>query len=160
MPDDMTNKNIEVPGRDEAPVITVPLTAIGPNGKAQTIEEPPGKTKVLNGSTNVLVHDYSYSQTKLSIPQGASITWRFPDSVSHDVTLANGPYGFSSPFSRIGRTYTQRFTRPGKYKLFCSLHPVVMHELVDVREPEGAAAPTGPATGSSGSRGSAKQIHW
>jgi plastocyanin len=163
MPGDLTNENIDVPGRDTAPVITVPLTAIGANGKAQTIEEPPGTTKVLNGSTKVLVHDYSYSQTKLSIPQGASITWRFPDSVSHDVTLANGPYGFSSPFSRIGRTYTQRFTRPGKYKLFCSLHPVVMHELVDVREPgagAGGAAPKGPPTGSSGGRGSAKQIHW
>ena len=35
----------------------------------------------------------------------------------------------------MGRTYTQRFTRAGKYRLFCSLHPVVMHEIVDVREP-------------------------
>ncbi|MEA2465934.1 MAG: hypothetical protein QOJ57_60, partial [Thermoleophilaceae bacterium] len=100
MPDDLTNENLEVPGREDAPVITVPLTGIGPNGKAQTIEEPPGKTKVLPGNANVLVHNFSYSQPKLSIPQGASITWKFPDTTSHDVTLANGPYGFSSPFSR------------------------------------------------------------
>jgi hypothetical protein len=23
--------------------------------------------------------------------------------------------------------------RPGRYKLFCTLHPIVMHEVVDVR---------------------------
>jgi plastocyanin len=164
MPDDLTNENIKVPGRDVAPVITVPLTGIGPDGKAQTIEEPPGQTKVFQGSTNVLVHDFTYSQTKLSIPEGASITWRFPDTTSHDVTLANGPYGFASPFSRIGRTYTQRFTRPGRYKLFCSLHPVVMHELVDVRPAGSAAAASkarrGPPTGAGGPRGGSAQIHW
>jgi plastocyanin len=160
MPDDLTNENIAVPGTGVAPVVTVPLTGIGADGKAETIDGPPGKTKVLNGSTNVLVHDFQYSDPKLSIPEGASITWRFPDTTSHDVTLANGPYGFSSPFSRIGRTYTQRFTRPGTYRLFCSLHPVVMHELVDVRDPAAAPAKKGPATGSSGPRGSAAQVHW
>jgi plastocyanin len=50
------------------------------------------------------------------------------------VTLASGPFGFSSLFLRAGRTYTQRFMRPGTYRLFCSLHPVLMHEVVDVRE--------------------------
>jgi plastocyanin len=160
LPDDLTNDNIAVPGRDVAPVIKVPLTGIGADGKAHTIDGPPGKTKVLNGSTKVLVHDYSYSQQKLSIPQGASITWRFPDTTSHDVTLANGPYGFSSPFSRIGRTYTQRFDRPGRYQLFCSLHPVVMHELVDVRS-AGAAPARARAAGRSGSGSpDPKQIHW
>jgi plastocyanin len=107
----------------------------------------------------VLVHDYSYSQPNLSIPQGASITWRFPDTTSHDVTLANGPYGFSSPFSRVGRTYTQRFSRPGRYQLFCSLHPVVMHEVVDVRAPDGSATPA-PAARRSGASPGPTQIHW
>jgi plastocyanin len=168
LPPDLTNTNIDVPGRTEAPVVTVPLTGIGANGKATTIDGPPGKTRVYKGNTKVLVHDYSYSKTKLSIPLGASITWRFPDTTSHDVTLANGPLGFSSPFSRIGRTYTQKFTRPGKYRLFCSLHPVVMHEVVKVREPGGAAG-SGGARGSGGSApvsrvggtpGGSAQIHW
>jgi plastocyanin len=108
------------------------------------------------------VHDYSFSEPNLSIPQGASITWRFPDTVSHDVTLANGPYGFSSPFSRIGRTYTQQFDRPGTYRLFCSLHPVVMHEVVDVRAPASGAPPARAArrTGAGGTGSGSAVIHW
>jgi plastocyanin len=161
MPPDLTNENLAVPGRTDAPVVTVPLTGIGPNGKAQTIEDVPGKTKVLSGNGNVLVHDFSYSVSKLSIPLGASITWKFPDTTSHDVTLANGPYGFSSPFSRIGRTYTQRFTRPGKYRLFCSLHPVVMHEVVDVREGGSSSRVRARRSGArGGSPGGSAQIHW
>jgi plastocyanin len=161
MPSDLTNDNIPVPGRTDAPIVEIPLTGIGPNGKARTIDGPPGRTKVLNGNAKVLVHDYTYSEPKLSIPQGASITWRFPDTTAHDVTLANGPYGFSSPFQRIGRTYTQRFTRPGKYKLFCSLHPVVMHEVVNVRSGGSAGARVRPLSRRvGGGAGGSDQIHW
>jgi plastocyanin len=138
LPSDMTNANLDVPGRGTAPVVTVPLTRIGPNGRAQTINGLPGPTKVLYGGTNVLVHNYAFSKPKLSIPVGASIKWRFPDPISHDVTLANGPLGFASLFSRAGRTYTYRFRQPGTYKLFCSLHPVVMHEVVKVRPVQAA----------------------
>jgi plastocyanin len=119
----------------------VPLTGIGPDGRARTISGPPGPTKKLYGNTSVLVHNYAYSKPKLSIPVGARIKWRFPDPVSHDVTLANGPLGFASLFSRAGRTYAYRFRRPGTYKLFCSLHPVVMHEVVKVRPVQASAKP-------------------
>jgi plastocyanin len=156
LPADLTNENIDVPGRTTAPVIRVPLTGIGPDGRAQTIDGPPGPVKVKGGDAKVLVHDFQFSEPKLSIPLGAKITWRFPDTTSHDVTLANGPFGFSSPFSRAGRKYTQRFSRAGKYRLFCSLHPVVMHEVVDVR-------PSGSARGRPAARASAggdAPFHW
>jgi plastocyanin len=155
LPADLQNNNIDVPGRDVAPVVTVPLTGIGPDGRAHTIDGPAGPTKVLHGSTKVLVHNFQFSVPKLSIPLGSKITWRFPDTTSHDVTLANGPFGFSSLFSRAGRTYTQRFTRPGKYRLFCSLHPVVMHEVVDVRGSSAKARAGAPAAA-----GDAPVVHW
>jgi plastocyanin len=156
LPSDETNENIDVPGRTVAPVVRVPLTGIGPDGHAQTIDGPPGRTKIFNGDAKVLVHDFNYSVPKLSIPQGAKITWRFPDTTSHDVTLANGPFGFSSPFSRVGRKYTQRFSEPGKYQLFCSLHPVAMHEVVNVRPSDrtrGRARAAGDGSGG-------QEFHW
>jgi plastocyanin len=48
------------------------------------------------------------------------------------VTLASGPVGFASPSIQRG-TYRYRFTRPGVYKLFCSLHPTRMTQVVTVR---------------------------
>jgi plastocyanin len=63
---------------------------------------------------------------------GATFTWRFHGSVEHDVTLATGPAGFASPSMHSG-TFTYRFTRRGTYRLFCSLHPARMTQLVIVR---------------------------
>jgi plastocyanin len=114
---------------------------------------------VRSGNVNVLVHDYQFSDPKLSIPLGAQITWRFPDTTSHDVTLANGPFGFSSPFSRAGRKYTQSFSRAGTYQLFCSLHPVVMHEVVDVR-PAGAQRALAPEPAQDGALAADSPYHW
>jgi plastocyanin len=162
LPADMRNENINVPGRWQAPVVQIPLTGYGPDGKAVTIDGPPGPTTVLNGDAKVTVHNFAFSIPNLSIPLGASVTWRFPDPTSHDVTMASGPFGFSSPFSRIGRTYTQQFERQGTYKLFCSLHPVLMHEVVDVRVPAAGAAPAKAArrTGAGGTSAGQPVIHW
>ncbi|TML60704.1 MAG: hypothetical protein E6G18_05525 [Actinobacteria bacterium] len=46
--------------------------------------------------------------------------------------LAPGPAGFASPSMRRG-TFSYRFTRPGTYRLFFSLHPARMTQLVVVR---------------------------
>jgi plastocyanin len=59
-------------------------------------------------------------------------TWRFRGSVDHDVTLASGPVGFASPSMQRG-SFSYRFTKPGTYRLFCSLHPARMTEIVTVR---------------------------
>jgi hypothetical protein len=157
LPSDFENDSIDVPGRGSAPVVPVPLTGIGPDGRARTIDRPPGRVKRLGGSARVRVADYSFSEPNLSIPLGARITWRFPDSVSHDVTLANGPFGFSSLFLRSGKRYTKKFTQPGTYRLFCSLHPVQMHEVVDVRGRVQAGRRPAPEAPQRAPRSS---VHW
>jgi plastocyanin len=78
------------------------------------------------------VGDYAFGAQRVSLPRGASFTWRFRGGLDHDVTLASGPAGFASPSMRKG-TFTYRFTRRGTYRLFCSLHPARMTQLVIVR---------------------------
>jgi hypothetical protein len=78
------------------------------------------------------VGDYAFGAQRVSLRRGASFTWRFRGGVEHDVTLATGPAGFASPSMRTG-TFTYRFTRPGTYRLFCSLHPARMTQVVIVR---------------------------
>jgi len=78
------------------------------------------------------VGDYAFGAQRVSLRRGATFTWRFRGGAEHDVTLASGPAGFASPSMRAGR-YTYRFTRPGTYRLFCSLHPARMTQVVTVR---------------------------
>ena len=69
----------------------------------------------------------------LLVPVGTRLRWRFSDSTRHDVTVADGPLGFSSQPSAHGATFSRRLATPGVYKLFCSLHPVKMSQRVVVR---------------------------
>jgi plastocyanin len=78
------------------------------------------------------MRDFAYGAARVSIRRGATFRWRFAGPSRHDVTLANGPVGFASP-SRSHGSFRFRFTRPGVYKLFCSLHPSEMTQIVTVR---------------------------
>jgi plastocyanin len=120
-------------GRPDPPHTVVPLTALNSSGQLQTILSPPGKVTLLNGSTNVAVRDFRYDKPNLSVPAGSTVTWRFYDTDEHNVLLADGPRNVASPLLRRGGLYAKKFDVPGTYRLFCMLHPVTMHEVVDVR---------------------------
>ena len=76
--------------------------------------------------------DFAYGAPRVSIRRGATFRWTFAGPSRHDVTVASGPVGFASP-SRSHGTFRFRFTRPGVYKLFCSLHPTQMTQIVTVQ---------------------------
>jgi hypothetical protein len=78
------------------------------------------------------VGDFAYSEQRVVLHRGTTFRWRFAGPSRHDVTLANGPIGFSSPSVSTG-SFTYRFTKPGVYRLFCSLHPTTMTQVVTVR---------------------------
>lgn len=70
---------------------------------------------------------------RLSVPSGSTLRWRFQGRQLHNVTLANGPRGFSSPHLDRNRAYKVRLRTPGRYQLFCGLHPVDMTQEIFVR---------------------------
>jgi plastocyanin len=78
------------------------------------------------------VQDFTFANQRVSLRQGTTFTWRFVGTRDHDVTLASGPVGFASPSLQRG-VYRHRFTRPGTYRLYCSLHPTLMTQIITVR---------------------------
>ncbi len=95
------------------------------------LKQPAGKLH--RDAIGTWVGDYAFGAQRVSIRRGTTFTWRFVGAVDHDVTLATGPVGFSSPHLKGGASFAYRFLRPGTYKLFCSLHPTRMTQVVTVR---------------------------
>ena len=120
-------------GRPTPPHVELTLAAMGRDGYARPIDAPPGRVVSFNGAGSVRELGFGFHPSNISIPLGASVRWSFGDSTQHDVTLNNGPRGFAGPWSKKGRTWRYRFTVPGTYKLYCSLHPVYMSQVVRVR---------------------------
>src|SRR5262249_42449735 len=78
------------------------------------------------------VGDFAYSNQRVVLKLGSVFRWNFAGPSRHDVTLANGPVGFSSQSVANG-SFSRRFTVRGTYRLFCSLHPTQMTQIIIVR---------------------------
>jgi hypothetical protein len=78
------------------------------------------------------VGDYRYGAERILLRRGTTFTWSFRGAARHDVTVIGGPEGFSAPWTTSG-VFTHRFTKPGVYRLFCSLHPSRMVQQITVR---------------------------
>lgn len=113
------------------PALTIDLGSPSrpPLAKMPLATMPKGPLKHV---TNTWVGDYRFGAGRVSIPRGTRFTWDFVGTEPHNVTLANGPVGFSSPNVLHG-SWSYRFTKPGTYQLYCALHPVAMTQVVVVR---------------------------
>ena len=63
-----------------------------------------------------------YAPAKLTVKKGDKVRFKWNHSFDmHDVNVKSGPQRFNSPLQASG-TWTRRFTKPGKYVLYCSQH--------------------------------------
>jgi plastocyanin len=120
-------------GRPSAPYEAIPFNAVGADGHVHEIDHPAGPTVVAGGNASVQVGDSFFKAANLSIPAGATVTWNWTGHLRHNVYLAGGPRDVNSTSEGHGFVYRKRFTVPGTYRLFCFLHPVTMHQVVEVR---------------------------
>jgi plastocyanin len=119
-------------GRADPPGVDLTLARWGGSGPAVSIARPPGRFERRRGDAVATVDKFAFTPRLLSIPRGATVSWRFRDDRIHDATLVQGPRGFATKTVR-DRTERQRFTVPGEYRLYCSIHPVLMSQVVRVR---------------------------
>lgn len=119
-------------GRAEPPPVNLTLAQWRGQGKAKVIRRPAGSFERLRGSGHVLVDNFAFQPALVSIPRGATLRWRFRDSYIHDATVVRGPRGFATATVR-NKTQRHRFRVSGEYRLYCSIHPVLMSQVVRVR---------------------------
>ena len=134
LPDDAEELGPDFVGRDAPPHMELTLARMGKDGYAHPWDGPGGKTTVFGGDAGVTEADSAFRPKRLSIPLGDRVRWTFRDEDLHDATLVTGPRGFSSPPMRGPDVYSHRFAVPGTYKVYCSLHPVTMQQVIKVRD--------------------------
>ena len=131
-PGDLADYAATAPGRLRPPRFKVPLTGIGPDGNARTIAKPPGARRRVRSGATIRVGSEYFSRPNVSLAAGGTLNWVFEGAELHNVTVANGPRGFSSQNLNGSRDFRKRLRAPGTYQLFCALHPVSMTSTVKV----------------------------
>jgi hypothetical protein len=120
VPDDVRLTNRPRRYRSQPPRFIVPL-----------IFRPRGAWRPASGPLDV--GDFYFRPQRIVARRGQTVTWSFGGNTAHNVTVANGPRGFSSPWSQRGATFSYRPRTAGTYRLFCSLHPAYMAQELRVR---------------------------
>jgi plastocyanin len=117
-----------------APVPALPADALSHPGLPPRIVLPllRAPTGPARPTFRTFVSDFRFGAERVTLARGSTFRWDFAGPSRHDVTLASGPVGFASPSVSSG-SFAYRFTRPGVYRLFCSLHPTEMTQIVTVR---------------------------
>ncbi|MEA2437969.1 MAG: hypothetical protein QOF65_2525 [Thermoleophilaceae bacterium] len=135
LPSDAATFQTPLPHRTAPPRFKVPLIGLNSNGKAVTIQRPPGKTVTLSSGSSIDVKSFFFSRPNVAVKRGAKLSWLFKGRAAdlHNVTLANGPRGFASPNYSTNAKFAYRFNKSGKYQIFCALHPVSITETVTVK---------------------------
>ena len=120
-------------GRAWPPQVRLTLARRGSDGRAREIARPLGSVRVTERGANVAVRRTAFEPANLSIAAGSVVRWGFHDRIQHDVTVVSAPRGFAAPYSVRGDRYRRRFDVPGEYRLYCSLHPTDMAQVIRVR---------------------------
>jgi Copper binding proteins, plastocyanin/azurin family len=120
------------PVRLDPPDVSVPLNMLGDDGHTHEITALPWPLTPLGNPASVALKDNAFDPPYVQLKSGSNLTWSFDDAVAHNVTFASGPMLQGSPTLAGGKTFTTQFTRAGRYELFCYLHPLQMHQVIDV----------------------------
>ncbi len=121
--------------RTQPPTVLVPLNAVRPDGRTYAVQTPPEGARRVHTGTTVDLRNAAFRPAHISVRAGAWVKWRFSDPIAHNVLLANGPQLIGTRTLARGAVARSRFRVPGHYELFCYLHPMTMHEVVEVRPP-------------------------
>jgi plastocyanin len=97
-----------------------PIAAGGPQLTAAS-------TKTLSGP-RIEIKAHQFSLPTVSIPVGGTVTWVNHDDDVHTVVSTTAL--FRSPGLDTDNSFSYRFTQPGTYQYFCTLHPLMVGKVI------------------------------
>jgi plastocyanin len=80
---------------------------------------------------NSTLKDDYFTRAKLTIKKGTTVVWKWNTKNRHTVTEYNGRWGTVN--ERKKGTFKRKFTKKGKWTVYCLVHPVEMRQRIIVK---------------------------
>jgi amicyanin len=71
---------------------------------------------------------HKFSRPTLTVPAGTTVTWLNRDDDLH--TVVSTTLAFKSAGLETDEAYSYKFTKPGVYEYFCTLHPLMTGKVI------------------------------
>jgi plastocyanin len=88
-----------------------------------TGDEASADVQLVEGEARVQALDNTFRPENIEVPAGTTVVWQNVGRTAHDVAPAEGDaYGVGKATFVPGDGYSHRFTEPGTYDYYCTLH--------------------------------------
>ena len=104
--------------RAAATPLTPPVVSGGAQAAAATSAQGP----------RIEIAKHMFSRATVTVPVGTTVTWVNHDDDTH--TVVSSTALFRSPGLDADETFSYRFTKPGTYQYFCTLHPLMVGKVI------------------------------
>ena len=78
----------------------------------------------------IVIDNFAFTPTALTVPVGAEVTWVNRDDVPHTATGTTKPRAFDSGALDTDQTYSHVFTHAGEFEYFCAVHPKMTGKVI------------------------------
>ncbi|MBV9879526.1 MAG: metallophosphoesterase [Gemmatirosa sp.] len=122
-----------VPGRHSLAVVDATISgapaAFAEANHQEMQHQASGKSRPALGPDQVGIDNFAFAPRALTVKAGTEVTWINRDDVPHVIVNVQRKFP-ESPVLDTGRRYSHRFTTPGTYEYFCSIHPTMTGTIV------------------------------
>lgn len=109
--------------------ITLLIGIYGCSQKVETSQTSSEKPYSGESTTvDVIIKDFSYNPSEITIKRGTSVRWVQKDFVRHTVTSDEGI--FDSALLSSSQTFTYTFDKPGTFSYHCIPHPYMRGKVL------------------------------
>ena len=111
-------------------VLAAPVWALagshhdGPDKMAPVVAAATGRPANLV----VEIAKHKFNLPTVTLPVGSTVTWLNHDGDVH--TVVSTTHAFRSPALDTDEAYSYKFTKPGAYQYFCTLHPLMTGTVI------------------------------
>ena len=104
------------------------LSTIGLLAAARADTGSPSSGEPSGQAVVVTIDGFAFKQSTITVTTGTVVTWVNRDDMPH--TVREAKKAFASPVLDTGDRFSHRFTAPGTYEYYCSIHPKMTGKVV------------------------------
>jgi amicyanin len=79
-------------------------------------------------NAEVKIDNFSFGPQEITVPVGATVTWTNRDDIPHTSVSIDGV--FKSKVMDTDEKFSYKFTKPGTYPYYCTIHPKMTGQVV------------------------------
>src|ERR1700741_4961741 len=88
-----------------------------------------GKAVAAANPTTVNIDNFTFTPAPLTVPAGATVTWKNEDDSPHRIGDKDGT--FKSAALDTDDTFSHTFATPGEYPYICTIHPYMAGTIIE-----------------------------